>query len=95
VPGRGRAPSFRGGAAIPYFFQTSLRENLLLVRTQASDEEIRHTCEQAHAWDFIRDLADGLDTRVGEAGSNLSGGQRQRLAIARVLLMEPPFFYLR
>lgn len=76
----------------PYFFQASLRENLLMVRPDADEGMIRRACELANAWEFISNLPEGLETRVGEGGSNLSGGQRQRLAIARVMLMDPPFF---
>jgi len=76
----------------PYFFQTTIRKNLLLVRPDADDETIRRACIAANAWEFIEQLPEGLDTRVGESGSTLSGGQRQRIAIARALLIEPSFF---
>jgi ABC-type multidrug transport system fused ATPase/permease subunit len=76
----------------PYFFQATLRENLLMVRPDADEAMIQQACVLANAWEFISKLPEGLETRVGEGGSNLSGGQRQRLAIARVMLMDPPFF---
>lgn len=76
----------------PYFFQTSLRDNLRVSAPDADDAAIRRACEAANAWEFIEAMPAGLDTSVGERGQSLSGGQRQRLAIARALLNEPPFF---
>jgi len=75
----------------PFIFRTSIRENLKVARPDADDAALRRACEQANAWEFISQMPAGLDTPVGEGGSTLSGGQRQRLAIARVLLAEPPF----
>lgn len=76
----------------PFVFNTTLRDNLRVARRDATDEQIRHACEQANAWEFISKLDGGLDAIVGEGGSTLSGGQRQRLAIARALLAEPSCF---
>lgn len=76
----------------PFIFRTSMRDNVRVVRPDASDEAIRRACELANAWEFIAKLPGGLDARVGEGGSSLSGGQRQRLSIARALLAEPGCF---
>jgi ABC-type multidrug transport system fused ATPase/permease subunit len=76
----------------PFLFRTSVRDNLRVARPDADEAAIRRACEMANAWEFVGKLPQGLDTRVGEGGSNLSGGQRQRLAVARALLADPPFF---
>ncbi|MBV9298936.1 MAG: ABC transporter ATP-binding protein [Verrucomicrobia bacterium] len=75
----------------PYFFATTVRENLLIMRPDASQRDCQRVCELANAWEFIRELPEGLDTRIGEGGARLSGGQRQRIAIARALLHNPDF----
>ena len=76
----------------PYFFSTSIRENLLVVKPGATEDQIREVCEMASIWGFIEQLPNGLDTTIGEGGARLSGGQRQRLAIARALLHGPDYF---
>jgi ABC-type multidrug transport system fused ATPase/permease subunit len=76
----------------PFIFRTTLRENLTVARPDATDAEIQAACEMANAWEFISQMPDGLETRVGEGGSTLSGGQRQRLAIARAMLANPEFY---
>jgi ABC-type multidrug transport system fused ATPase/permease subunit len=76
----------------PFIFRSTIRDNVRVAKPTAKDAEIRRACELANAWEFIDKLPQGLSTRVGEGGSSLSGGQRQRLAIARVLLADPPFF---
>jgi ABC-type multidrug transport system fused ATPase/permease subunit len=76
----------------PFIFRSTLRDNVRVARPTATDAEIQRACQLANAWEFIDAMPQKLDTRVGEGGSTLSGGQRQRLAIARVLLADPPFF---
>jgi ATP-binding cassette, subfamily B, bacterial len=90
--------SLRRNVAI--LFQESLvlhgtvRENISFGRPEATAEQIEAAARGAGAEEFIRALADGLDTDVGERGRNLSGGQRQRIAIARALLADAPVLVL-
>jgi ATP-binding cassette subfamily B protein len=72
----------------PTLFSMSVRENLALGRSEASDDDIAEALAVAQA-EFVYDLPWGLDTRVGEQGLSLSGGQRQRLALARAVLGKP------
>lgn len=77
-----------------HIFDSSIRENLRLARTGASDDELRAALGRARLLDWVDGLPDGLDTLVGEHGSRLSGGQRQRLALARALLADFPVLVL-
>lgn len=70
-------------------FSTTVMENIRYGRLDASDEEIIEASKAANADEFIRELPDGYNTKIGERGLNLSGGQRQRLAIARAILKNP------
>ena len=72
-----------------YLFNGTIRENLLYVRPEASEEELREACRKANIWDFIERQEKGLDTVVGNRGLKLSGGEKQRISIARVLLRKP------
>jgi ATP-binding cassette subfamily B protein len=70
----------------PYIFDMTIKENLILAKEDATDEEINDAIKKASLDEFISSLPKGLETKVGESGIKLSGGQKQRLAIARALL---------
>ena len=75
-------------------FDETLRENILLGRSDISEERLKEVTDAAHVTDFLDKLPNGLDSPVGPRGSNLSGGQRQRVAIARALLRDTPILLL-
>ncbi|MEU4486366.1 thiol reductant ABC exporter subunit CydD [Streptomyces purpurascens] len=77
-----------------HLFDSSLRENLLLAKKDATEDELRAALGRARLLDWAEGLPDGLDTLVGEHGARLSGGQRQRLALARALLADFPVLVL-
>eukprot|EP01071_Lankesteria_metandrocarpae_P010951 Lankesteria_metandrocarpae@DN5386_c0_g2_i1.p1 len=78
----------------PVLFDTTIRENILYGRTDATDEEVVEAGKMANAHNFIMDFPDGYDTRVGKGGGKLSGGQKQRVAIARAMLRDPKILLL-
>lgn len=84
--------SIRGNITIinqnPYIFNLSIKDNLKLVKSDVTDEEIYEACNLACLTEFIESLPEKYDTVVGEGGVTLSGGQRQRLAIARALIQK-------
>lgn len=86
-------PSLRSHVGVvfedPILFSASVRENLLMGRPEATDDEVWDALAHAHAEDFVRELPWGLDTRIGEQGFSLSGGQRQRVALARAVVGGP------
>ncbi|MFE9286240.1 thiol reductant ABC exporter subunit CydD [Streptomyces olivaceus] len=77
-----------------HLFDSSVRENLLLARKDATEGEVRDVLARARLLEWADSLPDGLDTLVGEHGARLSGGQRQRLALARALLADFPVLVL-
>ncbi|HLR18718.1 MAG TPA: ABC transporter ATP-binding protein [Staphylococcus sp.] len=75
-------------------FSDTIKENILLGKPDASDEEVINAAKMANAHDFIMELSNGYDTEVGERGVKLSGGQKQRVSIARIFLNNPPIIIL-
>tara|TARA_B100001093_G_scaffold510343_1_gene576024 strand:+ start:2271 stop:4010 length:1740 start_codon:yes stop_codon:yes gene_type:complete len=78
----------------PLLFNASVRDNILVGRPDATDEEIYKAAGQARAHDFITAMENGYETFIGEKGTRLSGGQRQRLALARAFLRKAPILVL-
>lgn len=78
----------------PHMFNASLRENLLLARSEASEQDLRQALNSAQLIDFVNSLPDGLDTWIGEAGKLLSAGQARRVAVARAILRDAPIWVL-
>ncbi|MGW6847783.1 ABC transporter ATP-binding protein [Streptomyces virginiae] len=78
----------------PFFFNESVRHNLLFAKPDADEEELYAAARAARVHDVILGLPEGYDTVLGERGHRLSGGERQRLALARTLLRRPPVLVL-
>lgn len=77
-----------------HLFHDSIKNNIRIAKTNATDKEIEEACKKASVHDFIMTLKDGYDTPVGELGDTLSGGERQRIGIARTFLHDAPFMLL-
>lgn len=77
-----------------YLFNSSIKENILYGRLDATDEEVIEAAKKANIHDYIVSLENGYETQIGERGVKLSGGQKQRLSIARVFLKNPSILIL-
>ncbi len=77
-----------------FLFSGSIRENILMGKPNATEDEIREVIKMAHLEEFLKTLENGIDTYVGERGTSLSGGQRQRVAIARAMIKDAPIVIL-
>ncbi|WP_442845938.1 ABC transporter ATP-binding protein [Leeuwenhoekiella sp. H156] len=75
-------------------FNDTVRNNILLGKPNATDEEVIDALKIANAWEFVSELPLKLDTNIGDSGNKLSGGQKQRLSIARAVLKNPPIMIL-
>ena len=75
-----------------FVFNSSIRDNILVGRPEATEQEVVEAARQANAHDFIDEMPQGYDTVAGDRGVKLSGGQRQRIAIARTIIRDPEFF---
>ncbi|TLU85898.1 MAG: thiol reductant ABC exporter subunit CydD [Chlorobium sp.] len=78
----------------PYLFNATLRENILLAKSEASAAEMESALEKTGLTAFVRTLPDGLETMIGEEGARLSGGEAQRVALARAFLKNAPLLVL-
>lgn len=75
-------------------FNDTIKNNLKLGKEDATDEQIIDALKIANAYEFVKDLPNGIETNIGDAGNKLSGGQKQRLSIARAVLKNPPIMIL-
>ncbi len=75
-------------------FNDTIKNNIRLGKQDATDEEIIAALKIANAYEFVKDLPNGIETNIGDAGGKLSGGQKQRLSIARAVLKNPPIMIL-
>jgi len=75
-------------------FNDTIKANVSLGKLDATAEEIIEALKIANAYEFVKDLPEGINTSVGDSGNKLSGGQKQRLSIARAVLKNPPIMIL-
>jgi len=75
-------------------FNDSVKNNILIGKEDASDDEVIEALKIANAWEFVKELPKGIETNIGDSGGKLSGGQKQRLSIARAVLKNPPIMIL-
>ncbi len=77
-----------------FLFSGTIKDNILMGKFNATDEELERAIKGAHLDEFLHTLEDGIDTEIGERGTSLSGGQRQRVAIARAMIKDAPIIIL-
>jgi len=75
-------------------FNDTVKNNILLGKENASDSDVIEALKIANAWEFVKDLPNGIDSNIGDSGNKISGGQKQRLSIARAVLKNPPIMIL-
>jgi len=75
-------------------FNDTVKNNILIGKEDATDNEVIDALKIANAWEFVKDLPSGIQTNIGDSGGKLSGGQKQRLSIARAVLKNPPIMIL-
>ena len=75
-------------------FNDSIKNNLIVAKNNATDDQIINALKIANAWEFVKVLEDGIHHNVGDSGNKLSGGQKQRISIARAVLKNPPIMVL-
>jgi len=75
-------------------FNDTIKNNLLIAKENATNDEIINCLKVANAWEFVKKLPKKIDTNIGDSGNKLSGGQKQRLSIARAVLKNPPILVL-
>ena len=75
-------------------FNDSIKNNLLIAKPEATNEEIIECLKVANAWEFVSKMSEQIDSNIGDSGNKLSGGQKQRLSIARAVLKNPPILVL-
>ena len=75
-------------------FNDTIKNNLIVAKNNATDEEVISALKIANAWEFVKDLEQGIYHNVGDSGNKLSGGQKQRISIARAVLKNPPIMVL-
>ena len=75
-------------------FNDSIKNNLLIAKPEATNEEIIECLKIANSWEFVSKMPEQIDSNIGDSGNKLSGGQKQRLSIARAVLKNPPILVL-
>src|SRR5690554_2842105 len=75
-------------------FNDTVKDNLRVAKETATEEDIIDALKIANAWEFVKDLPQGIHTNIGDSGNKLSGGQKQRISIARAVLKNPPIMIL-